>query len=268
MAPWTTEEVWEAVDAWRWIPPSAKRVVTDAYELAVTPGSFALTYVYDFHAEEAERADDRLIDVRRRIEALGGTGARFQLTPRSRPADLADRLRRHGYRLAEEADVLVWELVDPEGRPSLPDFSWSAGISVREALTESEFDAFLALSTPIFGDPVPSIEARRGFESEFRRKVREEGHSDRFLAWEGTQPIGRAGMEIAGHVARFWGTGVVPEHRRRGAYGVLVRERCDSAARRGAELALVTARVGTSGPILKRHGFRPMGTLQIFEVQW
>ena len=268
MAAWTAERVWDAVDAWRWIPPSAQRVVTDAYELVVTPGSYALTYVYGFHAETSERADERLDGLRREIEALGGTGARFQLTPRSRPDDLADRLRRHGYRLAEEADVLIWELVDPEGKPVLPDFPSPAGISVREALTELEFEAFLELSGPIFGDPAPPVEARRGFLTEFRRTVRDEGHSDRFLAWEGTRPIGRAGMEIAGNVARFWGTGVRPEHRGRGVYGALVRERCESAVHRGAELVLVTARVGTSGPILKRHGFRPMGTVRIFEVQW
>jgi hypothetical protein len=98
--------------------------------------------------------------------------------------------------------------------------------------------------------------------------VREEGHSERFLAWEGSRSVGRAGTEIAGKVARFWGTGVLAEHRHRGVYGALVRARCGAAAHRGAELVWVTARVGTSGPILKRHGFRPMGTVRVFEVQW
>lgn len=268
VAAWTTERVWDAVDARRWIPPSAKRVVTDAYELVVTPGSYALTYVYGFHADTSEQADDRLVDLRSQIEALGGTGACFQLIPRSRPDDLAARLLRHGYRLAEEADVLIWELVDTEGKPVLPEFASPASVSVREAISEPEFEAFVELSGPIFGDPVPPVEARSGFLAEFRRKLRVEGHSDRFLAWEGTRPIGRAGMEIAGSVARFWGTGVRPEHRGRGVYGALVRERCESALRRGAELVLGTARAGTSGPILKRHGFRPMGAVQVFEVQW
>ena len=268
VATWTAEQVWVAVDAWRWIPPAAKRVVTDEYELAVTPGSYALTYVYGFRVEKTERADQALIDLRTQIEVLGGTGARVQLTPRSRPADLAERLRRHGYRLAEEADVLVWELLDRKGNPSLPDFSWPAEVSVREVATEADFDAFLDLSRPIFGDPPHPVEARRGFVAEFQRKVRDEGHSDRFLAWEGFRPIGRAGMELAGNVARFWATGVLPEQRRRGVYGALVRARCDSAVRRGAELVLVTARAGTSGPILKRHGFRSMGTLELFEVRW
>jgi hypothetical protein len=265
---WTADRIWDAVDAWRWIPPSATRVTTDEYELAVTPGSYALTYAYGFHVDDPERADARLDDVRTRIEALGGTGARFQLTPRSRPSDLPDRLRRKGYRQVEETEVLVWELHDAEGKLRLPGFPTAPGLVVREIVSDQEFESFLKLSTEIFGDPPPSEESRTGFLSEFHRKIREEQHSDRFLVWDGTVPIGRAGMEIAGPVARFWGTGVLTEHRRRGAYGALVRARCESAAGRGAGIALVSARVGTSGPILKRHGFEPVGTVRIFEIRW
>jgi hypothetical protein len=230
---WTEERICDAVDAGRWIPPSATRVVTDAYELAVTPGSYALTYVYGFHVDEPGRVDERLADLRKRIEALGGTGARFQLPPRSRPLDLVERLQRHGYRVVEEADVLVWVLRDEEGKLRLPKFPSPSGISVREVVTDPEYETFTELGTTIFGDPPPSAESRKGFLTEFHRKVREEGHSERFLAWEGASPVGRAGLEIAGPVARFWGTGVLSEHRRRGAYGALVRARCDSAADRG-----------------------------------
>jgi GNAT superfamily N-acetyltransferase len=265
---WTSERLWDAVDAGRWFPPSATKVSTEDYELAVTPGSYALTYVYGFHVDDAEHVDARLEGVRQQIEALGGTGARFQLTPRSRPRDLAQRLERHGYRLAEEAEALVWSLRDPAGVTRLPDFPAPAGISVREVDADAEFATFMDLGTAIFGGPPPSAESRRGFVTEFHRKLREDGHSDRFLAWGGPTPIGRAGLEVAGPVARFWGTGVLPEHRRRGVYGALVRARCEAAARRGAEIALVTARVGTSGPILKHHGFRRVGPLRTYEARW
>jgi GNAT superfamily N-acetyltransferase len=265
---WTSDRIWDAVDAWRWTPPSAVRATTDEFELAVTPGSYALTYVYGFHVDEPERADARLDEVRARIEALGGTGARFQVTPRSRPTDLADRLRRHGYRQVEETEVLVWKLRDREGKQRLPEFRTPVGLTVREIATERELRIFWELSTKIFGDPVPSEESRRGFLSEFHRRLKETQHSERFLAWDAEVPIGHAGMEIAGPIARFWGTGVLTEHRNRGVYGALVQARCESAAQRGAEIVLVTARVGTSGPILKRHGFEPLGSVRIFEVRW
>jgi GNAT superfamily N-acetyltransferase len=265
---WTPERVWDAVEAWRWSPPSATRVVTDRFELAVTPGTYALTYVYGFRVDAANQVEPQLDELKARIVALGGTGARFQVTPRSRPTDLADRLLRRGYRPAEEAEVLCWPLRDREGRPSLPAFSPPAGLAVREIRTDSEYDRFRELMAKVFGDPPPPAETRRRFLSEFRRSVRDHGHSDRFLALDGSTPVGLAGMEVAGPVARFWGSGVLAEHRHRGIYGGLVRARCEAAAERGAEVALVTARVGTSGPILKRHGFTAVGTVQLFEARW
>lgn len=268
MTRWTAERIWDAVDAWRWIPPSATKVVTDAYELAVTPGSYALTYVYGFHADDPARVDERLDDLQKQIKALGGTGARFVVTSRSGPPDLLERLQRRDYRVVEEADVLAWELRDEEGRLRLPEFPPPSGISIGEVVTDPEYEKFTELGATVFGDPPPSVESRKGLLAEFHRKVREEGHSERFLAWDGPSPIGRAGLELAGPVARFWGTGVLSEYRRRGVYGALVRARCESAADRGAEIALVAARVGTSGPILKRHGFEPVGALRVLETRW
>jgi plasmid stabilization system protein ParE/GNAT superfamily N-acetyltransferase len=268
MEPWTPERVWDAVDDWRWIPPGAQTVVTDAYVLAVTPGSYSLTYVYGFHAEPPERTDETLELLRRRVEALGGTGARIQLTPRTHPRDLADRLGKHGYRPKEEAEVLVWRLRGADSDPRLPAFCVPAGIRVHEIRTETEYGEFTQVSRTVFGDPPASEESRKGFLAAFHQKLADEGHSERFLATEGGTPIGCAGMELAGPVARFWGTGVLTEHRRRGVYGALVRARSESAAERGAEILLVTARVGTSGPILKRHGFEPMGTIRVFEARW
>ena len=268
MGRWTRERIWEAFDAWRWIPPSAQRVVTEEYELAVTAGSYALTYVYGFRVDDPGRADERILDVRKQIEALGGTGARFQLTPRSRPSDLGERLERHGYRTAEDADVLVWELRDGEGKIRLPEFPPGPGVSVREVRSDPEYEAFGDLGTAIFGDPSPSEDSRARFLAAFHRTLERDGHSDRFLAVADGAFIGRGGLEIAGPVARLWGSGVLAAHRRRGAYGALVRARCEAAVARGAEIALVTARVGTSGPILKRHGFEPVGSIRVYEARW
>jgi hypothetical protein len=265
---WNDERVWGAVDAWRWIPPAARRLTTQEYDLAVTPGSYALTYVYGFRAGDGPKADAALDRLREQIESLGGTGARLQVTPRTEPSDLTERLLRRGYRPLEEAEVLVWELLESDGRPRLPEFPPPEGILVREVKTSTEYEAFLELSTAIFGDPPPSAESLRAFKSEFHRNLQGTGHSDRFLAWEGPTPVGRAGLEIVGPVARFWGTGVLTQHRRRGIYGALVRARCEDGVARGAEVALVSARTGTSGPILKHHGFRPVGSIRIYEVRW
>jgi len=58
---WTREQVWYALDEWRWIPASAQRVVTEEYELAVTPGSYALKYVYGYRDDDPVRVEERLL---------------------------------------------------------------------------------------------------------------------------------------------------------------------------------------------------------------
>jgi GNAT superfamily N-acetyltransferase len=265
---WTDERVWRAVDAWRWIPPGSKRVVRENFELAVTRGSYALTYAYGLHAKDGPTLEAVLGELRAEVEALGGTGVRIHVQPDAKPEDLPERLAKRGFRVTEEAQALVWELLDENGNARLPEFRSPAGVVAREAVTEDDYDGFLSLSTPIFGDPVPSMASVKAFTAEFGRMIRETGHSDRFVAWEGTTPIGRAGLEVVGEVARLWGTGVLPQYRRHGVYGLLVRARCEEAVRRGATLALTTARVGTSGPILRHHGFRVVGPVRLFEARW
>lgn len=268
MSRWTDDRIWDAVDAWRWIPPGSKRAVHENFELAVTPGSYALTYAYGVHAKDGPSAEVVLTDLQKQVEVLGGTGVRVHVQPHSNPEDLPDRLIKRGYKVTEEAEALVWELLDEKGKPRLPDFRPTEGVTVREAMVAGDYDGFLSLSTPLFGDPVPSAVTLIAFKREFDRIIQETSHSDRFVAWEGTTPIGRAGLEIVGEVARLWGTGVLPQYRKRGVYGLLVRARCEEAVRRGATLALTTARVGTSGPILKHHGFRAVGSVRIFEARF
>lgn len=268
MEPWTDERVWGAVDEWRWRPPSSKQVVTSEYELVVTPGSSTLNYVYGFHVDDAARVAPALSDLRKQVESLGGTGFRIQVTPLSRPFDLAEQLVRQGFTPRDPTEVLVWELKDVDGWPRLPDFRSTPGITVREVRTGSEYERYLDLATAIFDDPAPTGRIRKGFLKDFRQTLRDRGHSDLFLAWEGDSPAGRAGMEVAGAVARFYGAGVLPQYRERGVYGALVQVRCVAAEGRKAEIVLVTARVGTSGPILKRHGFRTVGPFRAFDLRW
>jgi GNAT superfamily N-acetyltransferase len=265
---WTDERIWSAVDDWRWVPPSARKVTTEDYELVVTAGSYALNYVYGFKVKEDSRFDQVLKEIRSHVQSLGGIGMRIQVTPMCKPRDLAKRLLQQGYKAKEEAEVLVWELLDSNNLVRVPAFQDPVGVTVREALNELEYESYLHLTSRIYGDPLPSGEALTAFKDEFNNRIQSEDHSDRFLAWEDGTAVGLAGLEIAGPACRLFGAGVLPEHRRKGVYGALVKARCEQGARRGAEIALTTARVGTSGPILKQHGFRLVGSIRVFEIRW
>ncbi len=266
MAPWSNERVWDAVESGRWLPPGATRVTTEDYELAVTPGSWALTFVYGFSVADERRLPAVLGELRHRILGLGGNGARLTVTPRSRPADLANRLPSFGYKAQEETQVLVRELGDVEGArigARSPE-----GIEVREVRTEEEYRAYLEVADRVFGAPPSAPAADAAFLAEFRRVIAAGQSSDRYAAWDGPNAVGAGGFGRDGPVARLWGGAVLPAYRGRGIYVALTEARLAAARAHGAEIALVSARVGSSAPILLRHGFRSIGSTRPFEVRF
>jgi GNAT superfamily N-acetyltransferase len=268
VAPWSDAQVWDAMESHRWYPPSSRRVATENYELAVTPGSPGLTWIYGFHARDARDAERLLQEIREKVKSLGGTGARIQLTPNARPAELSDLLLGFEFVPKESAEVLVYDLRDGSGNARVPSFRPTGGLTVREIASREDYDAVERLMAAIFDLPPPSAEVRAGFIEAYEGRIRETGHADRFIALEGARPVGTAGLTLEGAVSLFWGTGVLPEFRGRGIYGALVEARCRSVAERGAEIVLVSALTGTSGPILKRHGFRVVGPIRTYEAHW
>jgi GNAT superfamily N-acetyltransferase len=256
------------MESHRWYPPSSTRVTAENYELAVTPGSASLTWIYGFHAPDPRDAERLLDEIREKVQSLGGTGARMWVTPNTQPPGLADVLLNFRFEPKESAEVLVCDLRDERGEETLPSFRPAPGLTVREITTQEEYDIVESLTRAIFDLPTPSTEVRADFLESYERQIRETGHSERFLALEGSRAAGTAGLTLKGAVALLWGSGVLPEFRGRGFYGALVAARCSSAVQRGAEIAYTTARTGTSGPILKRHGFRVVGPIRVYESQW
>jgi hypothetical protein len=72
--------------------------------------------------------------------------------------------------------------------------------------------------------------------------------------------VAAAGAQVVGETLRLWGAATRQTFRGRGAYGALVLERCRVGTHLGATLALTKANITTSGSILKRASFRPVGT--------
>ena len=128
----------------------------------------------------------------------------------------------------------------------------------------------------VFLKPMPSEEEISGYAEEIEElERRQRGEPPRagslvlrFVAYmdterearDGRETIAAAGAEIVGETVRLWGAGTLEEFRGRGAYRTLVVERCRVAHALGATLALTKANIGTSGPTLKRAGFRSVDT--------
>lgn len=147
--------MWDAVEAHRWYPPSSRRVTSANYELAVTPGSSGLTWIYGFHAKDSREAERLLDEIREKVASLGGTGARIQITPRAQPPELGDLLARWQFEPKEAAELLVCDLRDESGREILPSFRPTPGLAVREITTRQDYHAVDDLTSAIFELPAP-----------------------------------------------------------------------------------------------------------------
>jgi hypothetical protein len=77
---------------------------------------------------------------------------------------------------------------------------------------------------------------------------------------EGQEVAVTASAELTGKTARLWGAGTLPGHRGRGAYRVLVMDRCCHAHALGATLALTKANIAPSAPILRNAGFHSVAS--------
>jgi hypothetical protein len=264
VASWTANTVADADERESHFSPTANRIETSEFLLFVVPESYALTYVRRFQCAP-ERADTAIDEVLVRVRELGGTGLRWVVNSKSSPGDLSTRLLRRGFVKLTEAETLFFEL-GAKGTPRLPRGRTARGVSARAVYRDEEIDLFVRLGERIFGDPVPPPAYLEKFRSEVHRTIDSTGHSELFLSYDGGVPVGRGGMSMTGVVGRLWTAGVVRESRGKGAYMALVTERCKAAHDQGAEIALTHAKVGTSGPILKAHGFLSAGPYTYYEL--
>jgi hypothetical protein len=86
------------------------------------------------------------------------------------------------------------------------------------------------------------------------------------VAWdEHNNVVGSAGL-TRDVVGKLWGAAILSPFRNRGYYHQLVNIRCKAAHERGrARHALVKARIGASGPILRQAGFAQLATEVCYE---
>jgi hypothetical protein len=266
MRRWTAVQVAELDDRGAVYAPGLTRVETPEYLLFGFPGTSTPNCVRRFQTATGN-AESVIDDILQRVRAAGGTGMRWVVNSRTTPADMPARLRRRGFELSAAAEILYHDL-GTKASPELPPARAARGVSVREASTDAEIDSFVSVGEQVFHDPPSSPEFLAELRSQTRKSLGETGHSQLFLAFDGPIPIGKAGLSVTGPVAHLWTAGVLAEHRGKGAYQSLTRERCRVAVEQGAELAITHAVIETSGRILKRHGFQSAGPYDYYQIEW
>jgi hypothetical protein len=192
--------------------------------------------------------DSRLDEIL--AEAEGG-GKRFvwMIGPGARPTDLGDRFAARGYAAVAEWDGMVLEDLSEElvGNPEV----------VIEPVTEENAADFAMLGAFGYEDNPAVYEERLAAAHRFARIPDKQVLI--YLARLGPNVTGYVTMRIEPTGAAYFRNALtLPEYREHGVYLSLSAHRLKVAREAGCTYAVVQANRQTSGPILRKRGFRAM----------
>jgi hypothetical protein len=255
----SAESVAAASNAWSWISDDATTVETDDYLLVRSPDYFThpLSLAWFHPAGPVPAGVAAVLDRARRF----GLPRLYWKVRLDSPPGVPELLTARGATVAETLDVLALDM--RRGVPVLPvpardvDVRWAT--DVRTARDASQ------VAAAVFGGAVPPDERIARNASQYAASG-PAGAGGVVVAYLEGKAAGAVGLMMADGVARLWGGGVVEAARRQGVYRALLAVRLDYSVAQGATMALVKARVETSGPILRRIGFLPYGQELTYDV--
>lgn len=250
------QRVVQAANDWTWIPPDARDYIEDDYRLTIYPDRTSVQW------SATERPLDELIAEVRERAAGTNPVLRWWVKPGTKPDDTADTLIGNGFELVETVEILARQLSSAEEIEAA--VNPPSEIDVRPADTPDLLYLAGQIDAEVFDWPPPTpVQLQQ--ESDTAAKAKGSPGTGRFLAYLHNRPVGAAGFTMTDGVLRLWGGAVLAEARGRGAYRALLAARCAQGIRKGADLALVKGRTGTSAPILRRAGFTSYGIEQCYQ---
>lgn len=259
---WTREEVLAASDAWRWVPPEAATYDVDGVQVIDYPDwAFTGYYVTPLNTRRESAQLPALIehiraDARRRDKA----STSWWISPSTAPDDFGDALEAAGARLTETGDIYAFDMSE-----SLPSVGDTHGVRTEVVVDEQTLHDFRTVAEAVWQDPPPSAERRADLLAEIARPITESLEC-RVVAYVDQRAVAMGGMQVVDGVCRLWGAATLESERGRGAYRAVLQRRLQEARGVGATLALVHARIGTSGPIVARCGFTAYGRGYTYEL--
>lgn len=244
-----------ASDAWRWVPPEAASYKVQGVEVIDYP-SWAFTSYYVTPLDTGRTAGELpalveqiCADARSRDKS----SITWWLSPATRPESFGAAIVEAGGELTETCDIYAFDMTN--SFPAVGDTSSTRTELVTDART---FDDFRTVGDAVWGDPPLTTERRETILAEVAEPI-EKTLACRVVGYADGAPVAMGGMQVVDRVARLWGAATLESARGQGAYRAVLLRRLQEARALGATLALVHARIGTSGPIVRRCGFTSYG---------
>ncbi len=207
---------------------------------------------------EAE-ADERIEAVIARFRALDH-GFQWWTTPYDTPADLPERLVKHGLlRAGGYEKMLRRQLADLSDIPSNP----ALELVEVDGTDDAVFQATMRVIAVSFNEPP---EHAASFAAHWRERLENptwRAENVIYLARLGGKAAGAARISLQGTMGYLVAGSTLPEFRGQHVYSTLLRRRLEVARERGFHLVSLDA-----GPmsrrVVERYGFAPYGLTQVF----
>lgn len=262
MVSWTKERVLAASDAWRWVPPEAATYEIDGVQVIDYPDwAFTSYYVTPLDTcRESPEVPELIARICADAKERAKESATWWISPATSPDGFGAALESAGGWLAETLDIYALELTDP--LPAVGDTQGVRTVLVTDGRT---LDDFRTVAEAVWEDAPPSAARRADLLAQIARPI-EQTQECRVVGYVEGAPVAMGGMQVVDGVCRLWGAATLPSARGRGAYRAVLLRRLQEARALGSTLALVHARIGTSGPIVARCGFTSYGRAYAYEL--
>jgi hypothetical protein len=188
-----------------------------------------------------------------------GSGFTWHVSPYDRPADLRDRLERHGLALAGEHMRMARLGLDDLDIPTNPDIS----VEQVTGSDEAQIDDLMRIMAVGFHWTPEQVDERRQNIAVRLRHPAISAYNFTYLARLEGVPAGFGHMSLRAGVAHLGGAATLPEYRGRRIYPTVLRRRLEAARAKGYQLAVIEAGP-MSQPVVAKYGFKAHGRNAIY----
>jgi hypothetical protein len=187
-------------------------------------------------------------------------GFQWLVSPYDTPADLCERLEKHGLILAGDAATMARPGLDHLGDiPTNPDLQ----VDVWDGNVHSQTDSLAHILKVCFN---MSQEQADQMILGLQERTRNENFREREFNYLGSlngQVVGIGRLQLMGGVAYLGGAATLPEFRGQKVYSTLLRRRMEAAQARGYHLAAINAEP-MSRRIVTQYGFKEYARTYIY----